>query len=274
MATIRYHTGGSLATLTNSTGCLNSDSPRGCINSFSPRSRRRVLEAINKINRNRILESILFCTLTYPSVFPTSHVTCKVHLDNFCKALSRDYPSIFILWRLEYQVGGGLRRGAPHYHLMLFQTQKNQMIGDIKLFRKYIAETWFRIVGSHDIRHLRAGTQADFMRSFKGALAYCSKYLAKTEQSEIPTVMDDLPGRFWGIYLRDNMPVDEVIHEIGDDVFFRMRRAFYAIYRKKVGRKYKFAGSLNGLSTYLSDVDVLNLLHYIVDDVFEDDDHG
>lgn len=263
MHSLTIFEGGSLAKLTTKTEIKKNVARRGKISTFSTRSRRRIMETINKINKKKTNPNPIFITLTYPSQFPKSHRTCKRHLDIFFKSLERHFPDIYSLWRLEYQVERGTRRGAPHYHLIIFQPLDSPPIINIKSFRSYIAHTWYNTVKSGDPKHLKAGTQADFMKSWRGLTSYCSKYLAKVSQSGVPAIMEDLPGRFWGIYFRKNMSIDESTMPIDADIFYKIRRTFYHLYKTKVGHKYKFRNSKFGLSVYISAEESYRLLHFI-----------
>lgn len=66
---------------------------------------------------------------------------------------------------------------------------------------------WYRIVGSGDVRHLRAGTQVAQVRSMRGVASYCAKYMSKT----VWGADWEHPGRFWGILNRDALPWGEVL---------------------------------------------------------------
>lgn len=78
---------------------------------------------------------------------------------------------------------------------------------NLKRFRKWVAETWYRIVGSGDERHLRAGTQVNQIRNYHGVTVYASKYMSKLVNGD----GWDNPGRFWGILNRDAVPWGDVV---------------------------------------------------------------
>lgn len=93
-----------------------------------------------------------------------------------------------IFWFLEFQ-----NRGAPHFHLFI-----SEFIVDRDSI-EWCAKTWFRIVGSDDDRHLRAGTRLEKLRNGrKGTVSYAAKYAAKAEQKVVPENMLNA-GRFWGV---------------------------------------------------------------------------
>jgi hypothetical protein len=263
MKTMQIFEGGNFAKISNQTEAKEMESIRNKISVFSPRSRRRILEKINQINKTKIFGSIIFSTLTYPRIFPTSHTRVKRDLDSFFKRIDRTFEGVFAIWRLEYQVEGGTKRGAPHFHLLLFFRNTKISQERIQHIRKWFAQNWFEVVNSGDIKHLHAGTQVDFMKSWRGVTRYVSKYLAKVSQSGVPDIMQDLPGRFWGIYFREQMPIDRSDFDIDENTYFKVRRIFYTIYRKKVGHKYNYRNSLSGLSVYISAQDAYTILNFI-----------
>lgn len=146
-------------------------------------------------------------TLTYPQSFPTNGEETKEHLRRFLQEMQRyvnrqdtatrkqrlanpeshgidtqDYSSF---WFLEFQ-----GRGAPHYHI--FTTHNFP--------KEWIANKWYSIVNSEDIRHLHAGTRIEKLATGRaGTISYASKYAAKQEQKDVPEGFEKV-GRFWGVY--------------------------------------------------------------------------
>lgn len=148
---------------------------RGSIRGFSPKSKNRLIFSI----RNRIDASHMI-TLTYPRAFPFSGELVKKHWSAFRHwLLRREAEGV---WILEFQ-----KRGAPHFHIFL-----NKGIG-----KKLVAQAWYKIVGSNDERHLRAGTRVEKLRKSHAAEAYAAKYGAKMEQKSVPKGFEHV-GRFWG----------------------------------------------------------------------------
>lgn len=181
---------------------------RGTITSFSNASRKRLIETLASINRDRVRFMPLFVTLTYPEVYSEEGQTWKRHLDSFLKALARAYPGCSAVWRLEFQ-----KRGAPHYHLLVFGLQW--------LDAKWLARTWYRIVASGDEKHLKAGTQVKRVRSWRGVMSYASKYMAKTGGA--PSKVE--VGRYWGIFNRVAIPTNIIIFPITLKSFYTLKRA-------------------------------------------------
>jgi hypothetical protein len=266
MATISIFNNSNFVKISNDVVKSKSNNIRSVISTFSKQSRKRLIDTAQQINQRKILQNPIFITLTYPSVFPTSHSICKRHLDSFSKRLNRLFSNFFVIWRLEYQNEKGTKRGAPHYHLILFFCSSNSRVCNIKRFQKWLSLAWFQVVGSGDTKHLAAGTQAQRMRSWRGVIAYVSKYMAKVNQSGIPDVMDDLPGRFWGIFGRSSMPVDKTEFFIPDDVFYSIRRIFRKVYETKRRHKYRFTNNTFGMSLYLDSRTSYDIFNFIVSD--------
>lgn len=177
---------------------------RGQVKTFSKSSRRNLLRTIGKLNCS---ERVYFVTLTYPAVFPKCK-QAKRHLDTFGKRLIRRLPTASFVWRLEWQ-----KRGAPHFHLLVFGLPLSA-----KAARRYVSRIWYETVGSLDENHLKAGVQLDKMRSWRGVMAYCSKYVAK-----VGPILEDSPGRLWGAVNRVMLPCAiEVVVTVSMDLAYRV----------------------------------------------------
>ena len=75
-------------------------------------------------------------------------------------------------WFLEFQ-----KRGAPHFHGVI-----TKGIDENELKRE-----WYKIVGSHDPKHLVHGAHIQAIRSTDGFGHYLTSYLTKEQQK---TLMD------------------------------------------------------------------------------------
>lgn len=133
----------------------------------------------------------LFVTLTYPAQYSDNPADWKNNLDNLASRLHRKFPQASFVWRLEFQ-----KRGAPHYHLLVYG-----IVLDLQTTRAWFARAWYEVVGSGDVKHLQAGTQADRCRDWRGVVSYAAKYLGKLDAAEHENV-----GRWWGAYRRENLP--------------------------------------------------------------------
>lgn len=223
----------------------NKGGVRGEVCGFSRKSRSRLLRKVAKLNQKE-LASPLFVTLTYPGEWEKDWWRWKTHLDNFSKRFERVFTDGFFFWKLEFQ-----RRGAPHFHLMVFD------IDTIDI--DWLSKAWYEVVGSGDERHLRAGTQVEKSRGWQRVTAYCAKYLGKD-------VSSDHVGRIWGLRGQGNFNryVDEIVHDIPCDTFNRFRRilANYigSQYRNKGEKKSYTYRENDGISCFLEEETVKRLL--------------
>lgn len=156
---------------------------RGIVKGFSSASRRRMLYTMGKIFR---ANNPLMITLTYPGEFSLDGRVWKNDLRKWFQRLKRRFPSVGLVWKLEPQ-----KRGAPHFHILAWGLEKVLLVN----LRSYVSKSWYEVVGSGDIRHLKAGTQVQMIRSNRGFMAYASKYIGKMGDG----VQWEQPGRYWGI---------------------------------------------------------------------------
>jgi hypothetical protein len=168
------------------------DWTRGKITKFSKRSRSRMMRKMAKINKS---ELPLFVTLTYPKEYSNNSEDWKYDYDKFKRRMKYRFHKFSCIWKLEPQ-----SRGAPHFHLLVWGIPKYGL-------NEYISMMWYEAVGSGDPKHLRAGTQVQRIRSWRGVTYYVSKYMAKVE--ELPPGWD-FPGRYWGVSYRENIPWSRV----------------------------------------------------------------
>jgi hypothetical protein len=134
-------------------------------------------------------------------------------------------------------------RGAPHYHLLA----SNQVP------KEEIAERWYRIVGSGDEKHLRAGTRVESIRSKGHLYGYVSTYIRKSGQKQLPVGYEEV-GRFWGA--SRNILIWEAFERIGH--FYelvwsiKLIRNWYRAHLRRFGIKWKWKGkgfiALDGVS--------------------------
>lgn len=197
---------------------------RGQVKGFSKASRRRIQRKLAKLDKNQIP---VFVTLTYPSEWPEDPQEWKRHLKNFIHRLAYKYPNACGVWKLEPQ-----KRGAPHYHLMIWGVSYDDLF-------MFVKKKWYQVVGSGDINHLKAGTRVEKIRSWRGVMSYVSKYIAKMTE---PGEGWENVGRYWGVFMRDNMPWSEVeIFEIPQEKVVLAMRYF----RRYAGLKSRDYASLS-----------------------------
>lgn len=183
-------------------------------------------------------------TLTFPDDFPKDGQQVKYMLHRFSLAFLRAYGKKPVIWRQEFQDRkSGSHKGewAPHFHLLEWGVQPT-VEG-----RAWLSVTWFKIVASGDEKHLRAGTRWEPIENWPHLLCYVSKYMAKLEEfADIPE-----PGRAWGVWNRELLPIKLVSDEIPDDRFFAVRRVLRKYIERVSGRKITHAGRWTGLTCYL-----------------------
>lgn len=184
----------------------------------------------------------MFLTLTYPAEFPDCN-TARRHRRAFEKRLRRRYGDcVALVWRLELQ-----KRGAPHFHILVWGVPFLP-IADIRAM-------WAAVIGYEGPERLQI--QIERMRSWRGVMAYASKYIAKVTRSapgaggapvgarggtgEEPAAgaggqLDsisylaaggDTSGRVWGIVNGDRLPWGrlEFFQATGGEWFHRVKRA-------------------------------------------------
>ncbi len=198
---------------------------RGKISGLSRKSRQNLTHTARNLEPGAIK---IMLTLTYPGEFPTDGAKVKRDLAVMRKWLSR--RGIGGLWVLEFQ-----NRGAPHIHAFL--------TGPVD--KDEISKQWYRIVGSNDERHLRAGTRIERIRKPHAVAVYVSKYCAKSQQKEVPVEYQSV-GRFWGLF--GGLKAKEEIVAVGTmrelATFVRILRRGYEAKRRtwRKARKWKDNG--------------------------------
>lgn len=199
---------------------------RGNISKFSRASRLRLMR---KVARTKIAELPLFVTLTYGEAYPDDPKVWKAEFKAFWKRVKRKFPKAGCIWKLEPQ-----KRGAPHWHLLLWGVP-------LLVARANIPYMWASLVGRGDTKVLNFhlglyGNQPCVtpVRSYKGVMAYASKYLGK----ELEVAGWTAPGRFWGVLCPSWIPWGELIkiEDMPRNVYKFMR--YMRKYAKLKGRHY------------------------------------
>lgn len=171
---------------------------RGECAAMSRASRRRFMYKMAQIRR-RVIP--LFVTLTYPGEFAGDVRTVKRDMDVFAKRLER--LGACAVWRVEWKErlsGASIGQAVPHYHLLLWLPPEMHL----EEFKRWCSQSWYEVVGSRSAAHLQAGTKCEVMRSWRGVMAYASKYIAKVDESVVPKGA----GRAWGVVCRHTIPWD------------------------------------------------------------------
>lgn len=172
---------------------------RGRVAGFSSASRSRLIRKLMLLDWSELIGGkhsefvdASFVTLTYPDVFPGAWQRWKRDLKAFCQRLQRKYTDIALIWKLEEKERlSGQNKGeiAPHFHCLVVFPHSVEL----SAFRSWLAQAWYEVCDTGDLKHLSAGTGADRVYGTVSKLmAYLSKYLAKEFETEAET------GRCWG----------------------------------------------------------------------------
>lgn len=209
--------------------------PRGKIHSWSAKSRMRCRQLLHTLRRDA-LEDAWFVTVTYPFAFPVpdDHGIYKGHLHRLCQEIRRRHPAVSGVWKLEFQ-----KREAAHFHFLLIGCTEG-----IHSFRSWIAQMWAHIVNSGDPKHVNAGTEVDYIRTYGGVMAYVTSYISKEDQ----TLPGNFTGRYWGIINRAHLPmVAGTEYEVSEKAAVRINR-----WRRTLRRKYQEQSRWNKWSALLT----------------------
>ncbi len=257
VAYVSSSVGGSVSTLSfEDTATSNQLSPpmrrgggiRDKVRGFSRASRRNLLTRLASINRsafNAFKGRLVSITLTYPHEYPEDPEICKKHLKALRKRLQRKCGDFAAFWRLGIQ-----RRGAWHFHLLLFV---GPSIGPVGELRRFISSSWYEVTGKVSEGHLRAGTRVEVVRRWKQATSYVERYMAKPE--EFPEGLQT--GRIWGIWNGNLLPVQWEKVEVGLRDAFKIRRIYRRLARKKG------SGSLRRITVFVRFENVVRLLEFL-----------
>jgi hypothetical protein len=110
---------------------------------------------------------------------------------------------------------------------------------DRMLFADWVALTWYHVVGSFDPAHFSAGSRVEKVRTWGGVMSYCSKYVAKLDDSDFLTKVP--AGRMWGIFNRAAVPWGKMIElNLDNDVGVRLRRVARRYLERVSGRRRWF----------------------------------
>jgi hypothetical protein len=249
--------GGSVSTLSfENTTTKNQLSPsrrrsggiRDRVRGFSRESRRNLLRRLASINRSAFKAfkgRLISITLTYPREYPEDPELCKRHLKAFRKRLQREYKSFAAFWRMGIQ-----KRGAWHFHLLLFV---GPSIGPVGELRRFISSSWSEVTGKVSEGHVRTGTCVEAVKKWKQVTSYVERYMAKPE--EFPEGLET--GRIWGIWNENLLPVRWETVEVSLRDAFKIRR----IYRRLAKRKG--SGYLRRITVFLRHENVVRLLGFL-----------
>jgi hypothetical protein len=221
---------------------------RDRVRGFSRASRRNLLFRLASINRSAFRAfkgRLISITLTYPHEYPEDPEVCKNHLKALRRRLQRKFGEFAGFSRMGIQ-----KRGAWHFHLLLFVGPSLGPIGEL---RRFISSSWYEVIGKVSEGHLRAGTRVEAVKKWKQATSYVERYMAKPEA--FPEGLQT--GRIWGIWNENLLPVRWETAQVSLRDAFRIRR----IYRKLARRKG--SGSLRRITVFVRDENVVRLLEFL-----------
>lgn len=219
------------------------------VRDFSKRSRRNLLNYFNSLNLDAINPLPVFITLTYPGTYPKDKETWTEHFNRrFRRRLECRYGRVPVVWRKEFQ-----RRGAPHFHLLVFFDARPSM----KTLREFVSRAWYESCGSICPEHLFAGTRVERIRSMRGVTGYAAKYMGKLE-TLAPGV--ESPGRFWGRWNDSSLPIEPQVEGLSYEQAVRFRR----VLRNYTGVSFSTRFSYpSNLSVYVSYSTTQKLLSWV-----------
>lgn len=230
---------------------------KGRIKAFSRSSRNRLLRLGASINLEALTGPVLWITLTYPSNWPDDSDVWNTHLQNWRKRLERRLQKMYgttfpAIWRFGFQ-----RRNAPHFHLLIFTDSSfSRSNKNLREFRDFVAQSWYETCGRLCEEHRVSGTRVDrIWASNKKAIRKKLKYIAKREEIPEPSLA---PGRFWGAWNKELLPVTWSIVNVGYRAYLYIRRVF-----RKQMRRRRGCGILRKCQVFMEFATVKKLLKFL-----------
>lgn len=214
---------------------------RGNVAGFSDRSRKRMIDLMN-CQRHGSPKTFVSLTYADEALWNESGKRIsdsddwKDQLEAIRKRIERKLPDVLALWRIELKTrksGKYIGKIAPHFHLLVWNVSKDDMVDDETTFDAWLRQAWFEIVASGNDEHLERGTYTSEVKSARNAMFYVSKYVAKVEDDFVDCYE---VGRRWGrIGIFDTSVSLEIILSEAEHIQFRrLLRAWL----KSKGRDY------------------------------------
>lgn len=171
---------------------------RGIVTGFSAASRRRLIKKIARLRPKRAV----FVTLTYPNLYPSGRRS-KDHLRAFFERIRRKFPEASAIWRLEFQ-----ERGAPHFHLMIFDMPYVPW--------RTVRQWWTEIISEYVELH-QPRVEIKKIHSQRGCMYYVAKYCSKTSDavSNLSYLVYSAylhAGRVWGVHNASCLPFAPLVY--------------------------------------------------------------
>lgn len=162
-------------------------STRSTIKTFSSRSRFRLFSLLAKIDRIHT-RNALFVTLTYHNNYTDFDRKGQVDFHNFLTQYRNYDPGVQYIWRIELQ-----KRGAPHFHLIIFPGLKYNP-KKVSKYKRHFNLLWHNVADKDSSSHLKYGCDFVKIHNYRKACAYLSKYIAKVADCGT----NDVHGKHWG----------------------------------------------------------------------------
>lgn len=219
-----------------------------------------MMQRVNSVNFHKA-GLPYFVTLTYHHRWPEDPRRWKDQLKALRKRIERRWGPVTAFWRLEFQ-----KRGAPHFHLLLWlQDEEKVEVSErwrLDRLRNNISWWWNEIADPGNMDHLAAGTQVAEARNLRHMNGYLSKYVAKLETLQPGQVA---PGRLWGVWRQDWLPIHPVAAKIGQNSFVQLRRILARKSRQKIYSPAPRGGTrqIYGMTCFLSSSSSHRLLAWL-----------
>lgn len=237
-----------------SVGVRRGGGRRGQVVNFSRQSRRRLQTCFASVPWRGFHPSrLVFATLTYPAAFPEDPRVWKSHLEAWRKRVEYRYGRMPMIWKQEFQ-----KRGACHFHVLLFApaglVPVLQTDSQPWAFGEFLNESWHSIAGNGDLNHLVHGCDLRQAKTWRGAMYYLSKYVAKVETYK----SDRSIGRIWGVWRRELLGVTWREWNLEWVQYIKMRRIFRRKCRYRRGRP-----GHTGMTCFVEYYEFLKLLDWL-----------
>ena len=128
----------------------------------------------------------------------------------------------------------------------------------------WLSRTWYEVVGSGDIKHLLAGTRVEPTFSFKHAMFYVSKYVAKYEKGGEKQVFEYPIGRYWGVWHKEKLHIEKVVFEVTREQMVRLRRYFNRWLKSQKSSYRLNTFGFSGFSIFAPSGMILRLLSFVL----------
>jgi len=103
-------------------------------------------------------------------------------------------------------------------------------------FSDWAALAWYHVVASGNLDHLTAGVRCERVKTWRGVMSYCAKYMAKRDCDFLSDVQF---GRSWGIFNRKSVPWAKMVElELDQETGVRLRRVARRYLEQRLGSHY------------------------------------